>query len=54
MNTNTAYSLAGRFVIASALVLTIFVAYIITNATANVRFENDGGNYHVVQANKTA
>ena len=49
MNTNTAYSLAGKFVITTALLLTVFVAYIITNAASNVKFIQDGGDYHIVQ-----
>ena len=47
---NTAYSLAGKFVITSALLLTVFVAYIITNAAANNAFIPYGnGDFRLVQ-----
>ena len=54
MNSDTAYSVAGKFVIASALILTVFVAYIITNAASNVKFIQDGGDYHIVQTTQHA
>jgi len=48
---NTAYSVAGKFVMISALILTVFVAYVITNAAANNTFVPYGnGDFRLVQA----
>jgi len=48
---NTAYSLAGKFVITSALLLTVFVAYVITSAAADNKFIPYGnGDFRLVQA----
>jgi hypothetical protein len=51
---NTTYSVAGKFVMISALILTVFVAYVITKAAADVKFIQDGGDYRLVQATQTA
>lgn len=51
---NTAYSVAGKFVMISALILTVFVAYVITKAASDMKFIQDGGDYHLVQVTQNA
>ena len=51
---NTAYSISGKFVIGSALILSVFVMFVITSAMSNIQVIQEGGDFKVVQAQQVA